>query len=314
MHQGQSRSTPAMPHSRRVAQLPVPVKFAEMESADTVTIITPTTGHANLHNLLLSVQKQTHPHLTHLLVVDGPAHEQRVKEILARPRPDTHPLHVLTLPWPTGLNRFNGHRIYAAASFLCASRYVSFLDEDNTFEPEHIESMLEALKRSDAKWAFSLRRIVDAAGVPITVDNCESLGPLHATAHDQRIYHVDTSCYLLPTELAAAVAPLWYRQIGPDGSNTPDSIICQYLMKHTPRSACNMRYSVNYRVGNRPTSVKAGYFFNGNTIMAIATRRACRGRTGSWPGWSAEICEATRLRLIHIFSPRSDQRGRRCRG
>ena len=238
-----------------------------MESSDSVTVVTPTTGHPNLYALLLSVQAQTHANLTHLLVIDGPAHEARVKDVLARPRPDKHRVEVLTLPWPTGQDRFCGHRIYGAAGFLCPSRYISFLDEDNTLEPEHIESMVITLKNSNANWVFSFRRIVDSAGVPITVDNCESLGPLHPTVFHPTVYHVDTSCYLLPIELSTVVAPMWYRKLAADGSNRPDCIICRYLMKHTPRSACNMRYSVNYRVGNSPTSVKADYFLTGNALM-----------------------------------------------
>src|SRR6188474_3105614 len=143
-----------------------------MPKNPTVTVITATTGHAGLLRCVESVRDQTYNRLKHVVVVDGPKWSEKVDERLAEFEGD---VEVLTLPWPTGLDRFNGHRIYGAFPFLLESDFVCWLDDDNWFDPRHIESLVQTVFKSGAPWAFCLRKIVDLDGNVLGVDNCESL-------------------------------------------------------------------------------------------------------------------------------------------
>jgi hypothetical protein len=75
---------------------------------------------------------------------------------------------------------------------------VAFLDADNRFLPNHIETLVEALEKADADIAFSDRRIVLQDG---TLCNFEDLDVL------QRM-HADTSCHLF-TKRSAVLASAW---------------------------------------------------------------------------------------------------------
>ena len=46
----------------------------------------------------------------------------------------------MVLPFATGTDRYNGHRIYGALSFIANGDYFIFLDEDNALEPNHIDA------------------------------------------------------------------------------------------------------------------------------------------------------------------------------
>ena len=110
----------------------------------------------------------------------------------------------LSLPYPTGKQRWNGHRIYAAFSLLCNSEFVCFLDDDNWFEPDHLASLVAGIRADHAAWGFSLRRVFDADGNFVAPDNCESLGNLHPVFGNDSDRLIDTNCYLLRREVAVA--------------------------------------------------------------------------------------------------------------
>lgn len=110
--------------------------------------------------------------------------------------------------------KFNGHRIYAACSYLINARYVFFLDEDNWYDPNHVSSLVELIEGDNLDWAYSLRKIHDHNGVFIVNDDCENLGPWLPFSG----YHnlVDTNCYAVKREVLAKVAHAWYHPLGAD--------------------------------------------------------------------------------------------------
>jgi hypothetical protein len=237
-----------------------------MFSQGTVTVITAAIGHHNLSKCAASVQYQTHAKTDHWIVVDGPEHEANVRNRLP-PTLKKRPT-VLTLPHSTGKNNWNGHRIYAASSFLINSEFIAFLDEDNWYDPDHIGSLMSSIESSKAAWAFSLRKIVDIDGNVVVLDNCESLGGFHHAVNSPQNFLVDTSGYLLRREVAVAHAPIWYSPTrAPDVRMEPDGALCRALLKSHPKFASNRRHTLNYSVGNRPDSVQAGFFLHGNEVM-----------------------------------------------
>jgi hypothetical protein len=238
-----------------------------MFTSNSVTIITAATGHPNLVKCLRSVQKQTWSHVEHLVVTDGPEHAEKVQKAVVAAAAATKPLHLLALPFATGKERWNGHRIYAAGSFLCNTEFVCFLDEDNWLDPDHAESLIAAASDAGSHWAFALRKIVDLQGNFITLDECESLGNLHPIFQHDQIHHIDANCYLMRRELAVLCASNWYVATRTPKKLEPDTAICRFLFQNFPKGASNRRHTVNYTVGNRPDSAQEKFFLKGNEVM-----------------------------------------------
>ena len=238
-----------------------------MFTADTVTVVTAATGHRHLGRCVESVGRQTFAGVRHWVVADGPGRDAAVRAaVCAVP---TGGATVVTLPEATGLDNWNGHRIYAAASFLVNTAFVCFLDEDNFFEPDHVASLVAAVRATPGgRWAFALRNVVDADGAFVCRDECESLGSLHPPFNAPGDGHVDANCYLLGRELAVLVAPLWYGPTRPGGGRPePDRAVARALLARARPACTNRRHTVNYTAGNRPDSVPAEFFRYGNEAM-----------------------------------------------
>jgi hypothetical protein len=226
-----------------------------------VTIITATTGSNYLHDNIKSVQLQTHKDVQHLIVVDGEEHFEKVAAILAEH--DFPNIDMVVLPYATGKEQYNGHRIYGGFTHIAKGDYIGYLDEDNWLEPEHVEVLLDTVK--DNQWAATLRKIVDNEGNFICNDDCESLCNWESVIKD---YFVDVNCFFFTKPLALQLSPIWYRRARhPDDLPEVDRALT-YTLKDN-KIACEVtgKYTVNYRAGNRADSVQAKFFLQGNEIM-----------------------------------------------
>ena len=177
-----------------------------------VTVITPTVGSLKLADAVRSVQNQTYGNVEHLLVIDGKQYADTVWDVLENEcLQNEYPQNVLTLPYNTGANGFNGQRIYAAVPHLLNSDYVFFLDEDNWFEPDHVASLVDTIETQRLDWAHSLRKIYTPDKEFVADDNCESLGrwPIFFT-HDNPQYLVDTSSFAFRREFIQKTCHLWH--------------------------------------------------------------------------------------------------------
>jgi len=233
-----------------------------------VSVITATTGNARLADCIESVRNQTYKNIEHVVVVDGRSRWESVSEILdALEFPNGSNEHVIVLPHPTGLNRFNGHRIYGGFSFLASGDYIAWLDDDNEFTPNHIESLVRITEEKNLDWAYSLRQIVDSEGKFICNDDCENLGKYKSVIND---HFVDVNCFFVRRELAVNIAPVWYRQARPpQGVMEVDRALTAVLMheQNKLKFDTNNDYTVKYRVGSTGISVQADFFINGNAEM-----------------------------------------------
>lgn len=227
-----------------------------------VTVITATIGTAYLARAIESVQAQTYAKVEHVVVVDGPDGVEAAKRAI--PNSPHHPVHLINLPFNTGGGGFNGHRIYGAAVFLISGRYVAFLDEDNFIEPDHLAKMMDLIETNGLQWAYSLRKLVDATGQAIAKDDCESLGRWPSWEGND-IHVVDTNCYLIRRDIILSFSPVFYRRYRDELS--PDTALCDLLIKHAPNFGCSGAYSSNYRIEQSETSVKGDFFRAGNEVM-----------------------------------------------
>lgn len=218
-----------------------------------VMVITPTTGKDTVHKAMDSVQMQTIP-TEHLLVMDGKKAEEKLWNLELTPCSRT-----ITLPENVGGNGWYGHRVYAAMPLMVNADYILFLDEDNWFEPNHVETMINKIKSKDLMWSYSLRRICDERGQYVSDDDCESLGRW-PTFYDHLLNFVDTNCYCFRREFLVNVAHHFYGQWGADRQ------FYSAASKLLPSFGCTGEATVNYRAPERLHSM----FKEGNAAMKNA--------------------------------------------
>lgn len=234
-----------------------------------VTVITPTTGNPYLAECIESVRNQTYNNIEHIVIVDGKSRWDAADEILTAVEfPNGTNEHICVFPYPTGTNRYNGHRVYGSATFFADGDFHLWLDDDNVLEPNHIKSLVELVTDKGLHWAYSFRKIIDKDGNELCLDDCESLGMWASILHPQDFF-VDVNCYFVQKEVAVRLAPVWYRKFREPGQPEIDRVIAHTLMakENGLKFDCTRDYTVKYRVGNTGLSVQAEFFLNGNKAM-----------------------------------------------
>ena len=226
-----------------------------------VTVITPTTASDQLNDVLKSIDRQTYQNIQHLVVVDGfDKYGVKATKLLEGATRST----AFALPYNTGYDQYNGHRIYGAMSFIAEGEFLCFLDQDNWYEDNHIESLVDVIKQGN-DWAYSLRKIVSREGTYICNDDCESLGKWNSVLNDN---FVDVNCFMIPKMAAISFSPYWYRRARhPNEQPEVDRILSAFMMQNFQKFDTNGQYTVNYRVASRADSVHDSFFIRGNEAM-----------------------------------------------
>ena len=223
-------------------------------------VIIPTTGAPEVATAIKSVLTQTYKDVDVLLVVDGSQFTGRTDETLREAGLLTgNRILRIDLPFNTGGGGFYGHRIMAAFGHLVNHDYVLFLDQDNIYSTNHVESLINEIDKYKFDWAYSLRAIVDKDGKFITDDNCESLGRWPVWV-DDNAFLIDTSSYCFKTEFFRQVCHIWDHGWGADRRFY--TIIKEHL-KHN-NYGCTGLHTLQYRLGGNDGSVTAEFFTTGN--------------------------------------------------
>lgn len=233
---------------------------SEPEKPKTVTVITPTIASPKLIDAVQSVAAQTYEHVTHLIVLDGGRYRDKFYDItIDNPLLFDNKLKVKISMTPenTGADGFYGHRIYAGYPHLINSDYIFFLDEDNWYKPNHVETLVEVLK--DNEFAYSLREIYDENKEYICDDNCESLGkwPIWFTHDKTPQYLIDTSSFAFRTSFLIKTCQLWHSGWGGDRRY-------YNLIREQVKHDTNGQHTLCYRLDGNPNSVKPEFFEQGN--------------------------------------------------
>jgi len=223
----------------------------EAQRGPRIMVITPTTGKDTVVKAIESVNNQT-IFTEHLVVIDGAKAAQDMAEI----KYDWTRTLTMMLPENVGGNGWYGHRVYAAMPLLVNADYILFLDEDNWFEPNHVETMINKIKSKDLMWSYSLRRICNEAGEYIEDDDCESLGRW-PTFYDHTVNFVDTNCYCFRREYLVSIAHAFYGQWGADRP------FYKAASTKLPSFGCTGEATVNYRAPDRLMQM----FKEGNAVM-----------------------------------------------
>jgi glycosyltransferase involved in cell wall biosynthesis len=217
-----------------------------------VAVVTPTIGTNTLQKCLHSVSLQTYENISHYVFIDGNQYEKAASSYC-----DNFNVKKITLEENVGKGWY-GHRVYASCSFLVNADIICYLDEDNWFDPTHVEKLVEVIKDGN-DWAYSLRKIYDKQGNFLCEDNCESLGKWPVYFKDQ-LHHIDTSSFAVRRDVAVKVGHAWYGQWGADRQ------FFHYLAKHFPKYDCSRTHSLCYRLDGNPNSVTREFFDKGNAV------------------------------------------------
>lgn len=222
-----------------------------------VTVITPTIGSPKLLDAIESVQKQTYKSITHLIVVDGPQFADKVYEVLGDNIPKN--VKITIAPFNTGKDGFYGHRIYAGYPHLINSHFTFFLDEDNWYEPNHVDSLVKTLVDKDLDFAYALRNVCSPEKEFLVKDDCESLGkwPIWFTPDDNPQFLVDTSAFAFKQDFLVRTAHLWHSGWGGDRRFLS-------IVRDMAKFDTSGMYTLNYRLDGNPNSVNEGFFYEGN--------------------------------------------------
>ena len=233
------------------------------------TVIIPTTGAPGVEYAIRSVLEQTEPTDCYV-VTDGMENFSRTAGLVLDNKFNEHPnFKSCTIHDNVGANGFYGHRVYAAFPHLVNTEYVSFLDQDNWFEQDHIKECLDAIGGN--QWVYSLRNIVDESGEFQCRDDCESLGKWLSF---QGYNLVDTNSYFIRRDILIKICQVFH------GGWGQDRVFYSNLSHHFPHFECTGKYTVNYRMGGGTNKVTPEFFKRGNEIM--------KARVGDTLPWSNE--------------------------
>ena len=220
-----------------------------------VAIVTPTIGSEHLVRCVDSVDKQTYSDLTHYVFIDG---EQSELSVIDKIEGATK-VKKIVLEENVGKGWY-GHRVYSACSFLVNADVICYLDEDNWYEPNHVEKLVDKIKQGN-DWAYSLRKIYDKDGNFLCNDDCESLGKWPVYFNGE-VFHIDTSSFAIRRDIAVRIGHAWYGQWGADRQ------FFSALKTHFPKFDCSNDYTMCYRLDGNPNSVTQEFFDKGNAASA----------------------------------------------
>jgi len=134
-----------------------------------ITVITPATNIRHAKKANRSVLNQDSEHeIEHIIVNDGFNPDQF--------KPLENTARIIHLPHNTGkYNNGNwfGHKIYAYISQLLDTDFLCLLDEDNSFEANHVREVVLKAEKYGIGWSY--RKIIDNLNRFVGVDNYESV-------------------------------------------------------------------------------------------------------------------------------------------
>ncbi len=204
-----------------------------------VAVVTATVGRDSLRETMYSVSNQTYP-CKHYIFIDG-EHDAHVP---------AGNFNYCWLPVKTGGNGIMNGGILAASAYLVQEEMICWLDDDNTFEPNHIEELVNA--KQDKPVAHSLRTLLNPDGTFYDYDDFESIGRYSG--------FVDLNCLLMDRHIAVSIAPLWYNTNG--SLMIGDRYVSKWIFDNNVPLGESGKYTVNYKL-NEQRDLRS-WLFEGN--------------------------------------------------
>lgn len=220
------------------------------------TVVTSSTGREWLPETIEAIQKQTYP-AKHYVFINGEDFHERSRPIMER-YPDVK-VNYLTGSGGNVNGVVGPEATYAAAPFIVEGDVILFCNDDDVYEPNHIESLVKLIESKGLDWAYSLRKAVSLEGKFVAEDDCESLGHWPCV-YDANSFLVDCSSYAVRRELAVQVSPAWYH------SPIGDRVFLAALKHRCRAYGCTGKSTVRYRLQPHG-GVNAKFFEKNNKLM-----------------------------------------------
>ena len=217
-----------------------------------IAVVTSTQGRSTITKAIQSVKDQTRK-ATHYVFIHGAEYSDKTIPHLAD---DTVAVH---LPRANGGGGYGMAPVFALAPFAISEDIICYLDDDNWYEPDHVEKLVKRIEEGN-DWAYSLRKIYDKNGNYLCEDNCESLGKWPAYFNNE-VFHIDTSSFAVRRDVAVRIGHAWYGQWGADRQ------FFGALKHHFPKFACTNAHTMCYRLDGNPNSVSKEFFDQGNEVQ-----------------------------------------------
>ena len=175
-----------------------------------VTVVRPTIAQA-----LRSIYSQAFEGRIQVMIgIDQWQGDRRLLEELISEHPPHVAVTVVDLGYSTSQRNgglypgYYGGALKTILSYAANSRYVTYLDDDNWYARDHLDTLVRAI--SGKAWAFSLRYFVETVtGDLLCPDAWESLGPERGVYAESQGGFVDTNCFLIDKLLCHDVFPEW---------------------------------------------------------------------------------------------------------
>jgi hypothetical protein len=233
--------------------------YADAAPAQTpadVAVIMPTVLRPCIATALDSIYAQSFSGRIQIMIgVDKASGSRDVLDVALARRPDNVSAVVMALPYSTSMRHggvhtaLDGGALRTVLSFLANARYVAYLDDDNTYEPDHLEQLLTAVEGK--AWAFAQRMLVEeGTGRELGVDRWDSVG-VGAGRFAAQGGFVDTNCLLVDKVAATRALGRWSESGTGKAGLTADRNFFAAI-KHAPHGRVD-RATVRY--GIRPSNV-----------------------------------------------------------
>lgn len=234
---------------------------ADLQSPYDVAVVIPTVLRASLCRALRSIFEQDHQGRIQVLIgIDLPLGDFSAIEDILLERPSHISVTFLWLGYSTKIKRggnwqpWGGGGLRTILSFLANARYIAYLDDDNWYGPDHLSSLLSAIKNKS--WAFSRRWFVhEDKDEPICEDIWESVGPNKGVFKDNFGGFVDTNCYMIDKLKTLPVLAYWCITDGRFHHNSneggEDRVVFHYLNKHYKDWGDTAKPTVSYRISGK---------------------------------------------------------------
>jgi len=189
-----------------------------------ITVITPTIGRNNLLQLIKSIRSQTIANkIFHLIMWDD---FRERNGITPQDISVYHNHWSIELPWGLGKNgAAPGSALRAVAMVAAFTPYVTFADDDVILEPNHFETMLEAIQNKN--WSCCKRKIYSPIDHEyLGIDNFESVGD--SPSRKVPYTMLDGNTMMFRREFGV-IASQFYRETK---ERNDDRLMYQFLSQH----------------------------------------------------------------------------------
>ena len=216
-----------------------------------VTVITPTTGKDSLLYLIESISKQKdidNIGVEHILLFDNYRDTKENPMNLAANFVITngHSINPIVINGNMVFGAAKGSALRSIGLMAANTEYVTFADDDVSWEPQHLLSMIKTIENKespikDCNWCISKRRIwkltPDKQYEFIGVDDFESVGEEAKTPYKM----VDNNCMMFKRKYGSSAAPL-YRETT---EYNDDRLMYAFLMKYAGPYAKTNEATIN---------------------------------------------------------------------